>query len=309
MTDLPWVVLVNPTAGGGRGAKWGRRVVEAVSRSGAGVRVVIGTDASDAERRAVSVVGLGARGLLTVGGDGAAHIGINVAAKAGVPFGVVAAGSGNDFARALGTRTLGPEDAVASILQSEVNGGVAVDLGKLASGRYFGCVLSAGFDAAVNAKANTMRHLGGRSRYPLAMLSQLRVFRPMDLVVDVDGTRHRHRSMLVAVGNSSSYGGGMRICPSASMTDGQFQVTIVEEMSVVELLSLFPRVYRGTHVNHPKATVYAGRRVRVYPELASGGSDQANLGLVFADGEQVGAGSITATVSRAALRVLTHSLP
>ena len=222
MTGLPWVVLVNPTAGGGRGARWGRRVVDAVRRSGADARIVVGTDAADAERRAVGIVAQGTQGLLTVGGDGAAHIGINVAVRAGVPLGVVAAGSGNDFARAVGTHALDPEDAVAAMRRADMAWGVSVDVGQLASGRYFGCVLSTGFDAAVNARANKMPGIGGRSRYPLAMLRELRAFRPVDLVVDVDGARHRHRSMLVAVGNSGSYGGGMRICPSASLTDGQF---------------------------------------------------------------------------------------
>lgn len=237
-----------------------------------------------------------------VGGDGAAHIGINVAVRAGVPLGVVSAGSGNDFARAVGVHGVDPEDAVADMRRAEVAGGQVVDLGRLSSGRYFGCVLSMGFDAAVNAKANAMPRLGGRSRYPLAMLSELGAFRALDLVIDVDGHSHAHRGMLVAVGNTGSYGGGMRICPSASLTDGQFAVTVVDEMSITELLRLFPRVYRGTHVDGPKATVYAGTSVSIAPQGTTRGP-------AFADGEQVGAGSVAARVAPAALRVLTRALP
>lgn len=302
MTGSPWVVLVNPTAGGGRGARWGRRVVDALRFGGDDVRVVIAASASDAERRARAVVGQGCRGLIAVGGDGAVHIGINVAMQGGVPLGVVAAGSGNDFARAVGTHGLDPEAAVAEIGHAEIAGGVAVDLGRLATGRYFGCVLSVGFDAAVNARANTMSRLGGRSRYPLAMVSELRAFQPMDVTLDIDAVTHQHRGMLVAVGNAGSYGGGMRICPDASLTDGLFTVTVVDEMSVAELLRLFPRVYRGTHVDHPKATVYVGESVTVSQQHETGGP-------VFADGEQVGAGSASAQVAPAALRVLTRALP
>lgn len=302
MTELPWVALVNPTAGGGRGARWARRVVDALRRNGDEVRVVIATSAVDAERRARAAVAHGCRGLVTVGGDGAAHVGINVAVPGEVPLGVVAAGSGNDFARAVGTHALNPEAAVTELLRSEAAGGVAVDLGRLATGRYFGCVLSVGFDAAVNAKANNMSRLGGRSRYPLAMVSQLRAFRALDVIIDIDGVEEHHRCMLVAVGNARSYGGGMRICPSASLSDGQFTVTVVDEMSVAELLRLFPRVYRGTHVDHPKATVYVGKSITITPE-PDGGSP------VFADGEQVGAGSVSAHVAPAALRVLTRALP
>ena len=277
-------------------------MVDALHRVDGDVRVVIGTSAADAERRAQAVAEQGSRGVVSVGGDGAAHIGINVAMRAGVPLGVVAAGSGNDFARAVGTHGVGPEAAVAQMCRSDAEGGVAVDVGRLASGRYFGCVLSMGFDAAVNAKANTMSRLGGRSRYPLAMLSELRAFRPLDFTLNVDGTRYEHRGMLVAVGNTRSYGGGMLICPTASVTNGRFQVTVIDEMSVAELLLLFPRVYRGTHVDHPKATVYVGKSVEISPRQETGGP-------VFADGEQVGAGSVSATVAPAALRVLTRSLP
>ena len=277
-------------------------MVDALHRVDGDVRVVIGTSAADAERRAQAVAEQGSRGVVSVGGDGAAHIGINVAMRAGVPLGVVAAGSGNDFARAVGTHGVGPEAAVAEMCRSVAESGVAVDVGRLASGRYFGCVLSMGFDAAVNAKANTMSRLGGRSRYPLAMLSELRAFRPLDFTLNVDGTRYEHRGMLVAVGNTRSYGGGMLICPTASVTDGQFQVTVIDEMSVAELLLLFPRVYRGTHVDHPKATVYRGRNVEISPQQDTGGP-------VFADGEQVGMGSVSAALVPAALRVLTRSLP
>ncbi len=267
------------------------------------VRVVLGVNSEDAERRAAEVVAVGAKGLVVVGGDGVVHLGVNVAAQAAVPLGIVACGSGNDFARAVGVDDLDVEEAVESFVGAQAAGGVAVDLGRLDSGRYFGCVLSIGFDAAVNARANRLRGPIGRARYPIAMLAELRAFTPRDVVLEVDDVRHHHRGMLVAIGNTGSYGGGMRICPDASLTDGLFHVTVVEEMSVAELLRLFPIVYRGTHVDHPKTTVYVGSRIRVTPAAEQGG------GPVFADGERVTSGRVTASVAPAALRVLVPALP
>lgn len=299
---------MNPTAGGGRGARWGRRTVTALRDRGHDVRVVVGTTADDAEQRTARAVAAGARALVVVGGDGMVHLGVNVSAAAGVPLGVVPAGSGNDFARTLGVGGLDPVSAVAVMVRADEVGGVDVDLGRVTDGqRYFGCVLSIGFDAAVNARANRMGGPSGRMRYPVAMLAELRAFRPAALAVTVDGMRHEHHAMLVAIGNGPSYGGGMRICPAASLTDGLFTVTVVDEMSVPELLRLFPRVYRGTHVEHPKASVYAGRLVEI--DLSSG----SGVTPVFADGEEVGrgsaGGSIVASVVPHALRVLVPGLP
>ena len=117
---------------------------------------------------------------------------------------------------------------------------------------------------------------GGRARYPVAMLAELGAFRPVALTVTVDGTGHQHHAMLVAIGNAPSYGGGMRICPAASLTDGLFTVTVVDEMSVPQLLRLFPRVYRGTHVEHPKANVYTGRRVSRLVRAGPGGRHRSS---------------------------------
>jgi diacylglycerol kinase (ATP) len=247
-----------------------------------------------------------------------AHIGVNVAASAQVPLGIVPAGSGNDLARALGLSGLDPVSAVAVMVRADAVGGIDIDLGRVGGdrideegvdgGRYFGCVLSTGFDAAVNARANRMHGPGGRVRYPMAMLAELGAFRPVPLTVTVDGERHDHHAMLVAIGNAPSYGGGMRICPAASLTDGLFTVTVVDEMSVPELLRLFPRVYRGTHVQHPKANVYSGRRVDVHFPGGTGPVGSSDTP-VFADGEQITSGSVSASVVPHALRVLVPGLP
>ncbi len=166
---------------------WGVKLVHALRARGDAVRVAIGSNAADAETRASDAVAAGARGLVVVGGDGVAHIGVNVAARAGVPLGIVPAGSGNDLARALGVDGFTVGRRSRRITEAEAAGGRTVTLGQLDNGRFFGCVLSTGFDAAVNARANRMGGPGGRARYPVAMLAELGAFRP----VDVPGHRRR----------------------------------------------------------------------------------------------------------------------
>ena len=77
------------------------------------------------------------------------------------------------------------------------------------------------------------------------------VFRPIPYVIEVDGTRHETRAMLVAVGNGPAYGGGMRVVPDASFDDGLLDVLILHEVSHAELLRVFPKVFKGAHVEPP----------------------------------------------------------
>lgn len=309
MPAPPWIVLVNPTAGGGRGASWGVKTADELRARGEQVRVVVGRSAGDAETRARAALTAAAAGILAVGGDGMVHLGLNLAAELDRPLGIVPAGTGNDFARALGIGGLRPAQAVSALLTATDEGGVTVDAGELSNGNLFGCVLSMGFDAAVNARANRLRVPGGipggRARYPVAMLAELASFGALDLTLDVDGVEHHHRAMLVAVGNTPSYGGGMRICPAASLTDGAFTITVVDEISVAELLRLFPRVYRGTHVSHPRAHVYQGTSVRLVMP------DRPDTVPVYADGEpvEVQGREVLARVRPGAVRVLVPSLP
>ena len=127
----------------------------------------------------------------------------------------------------------------------------AVDLGRV-SGRWFASVLASGFDSLVNERANrmTLAHAAAAA-YDLAILAELRAFQPVPYVLELDGETWETEAMLVAVGNGSSYGGGMRICPDARIDDGLFDVTVVGPISKPEFLRVFPSVYRGTHVRPP----------------------------------------------------------
>lgn len=240
-------------------------------------------------------------GLAVVGGDGMAHLGLNATAGSDVPLGIVPAGTGNDFAHHLALPHGNVRRAVDTVLFGATR---TVDLGRIGDeGPRYGAVLSAGFDAAVNARANRLTRPTGRSRYHLALLAELRAFRPTEVVVVVEGVQHEHRAMLVAVGNGASYGGGMRICPGADLADGLLDVTVVDEISVGQLLRLFPLVYSGRHVEHPAVHVYRGAKVTVRSAV-----DNQHLP-AFADGEQIGLLPITVTADPAALRVRVPHLP
>lgn len=288
-------LFVNPTAGRGRGAHAAQPAASALRDAGFSVRTVLGEDADDALRRAREAVAGGTGALIAVGGDGMMSLALQAVAGTRTPLGVVAVGTGNDFARALGLPIRDP--AAAGRLAAEALKGSAVreiDLG-LVGDRWFGSVLASGFDSRVNDRGNRMRWAGGRFKYDLAILAELAAFRPIAYRMSLDGGPVREiEATLIAVGNGSTYGGGMRICADAVMDDGLFDVTVVGDCSRTTLLKVFPKVYKGTHLGHPVVTVH---RVSSITLEAVGVT-------AYADGEPLGALPLTATCVRGAARVL-----
>ncbi|MFE9488041.1 diacylglycerol kinase [Streptomyces sp. NPDC006641] len=293
-------LFVNPTAGGGRGAHAAQPAASALRDAGFSVRTVLGEDADDALRRSREAVAGGTGALIAVGGDGMMSLALQAVAGTMTPLGVVAVGTGNDFARALGLPIRDP--AAAGRLAAEALKGGAVreiDLGRVGE-RWFGSVLASGFDSRVNDRGNRMRWVGGRFKYDLAILAELAAFKPIPYRIRLDGGPVREiEATLIAVGNGTTYGGGMRICADAVMDDGLFDVTVVGDCSRTTLIKVFPRVYKGTHLGHPKVTVHRASSI----ELAAAGVT------AYADGEQLGALPLTAHCVPGAVRVLVPGPP
>lgn len=289
-------LFVNPTAGRGRGARAAQPAAAALRDAGFSVRTVLGSDAADALRRARAAVDGGTGALIAVGGDGLVSLALQAVAGTPTPLGVIAAGTGNDFARALGLPVRDPAAAgrlAARALKDDSPR--AVDLGRVGGG-WFGTVLASGFDSRVNDRGNRMRWPAGRFKYDLAMVAELAALKPVPYRMTLDdGTEREIEATLIAVGNGSSYGGGMRICAGAELDDGLFDVTVVGDCSRTELLKVFPTVYRGTHLRHPKVTVHRTARITLAAPGLTG----------YADGEALGPLPLTAECVPAAVRVLS----
>lgn len=284
------VLLVNPTSGKGHGLRVAREAADRLRGAGVSVRMVQGHDADEALEVARKVVGEEPEMLVAVGGDGLVHLAAQAAAGTEVPVGIVPAGTGNDVARALDV-PLDTATATAALLAGRVR---AIDLGRVGA-EYFAGVLYAGFDSAVNERTNTMRWPRGRMRYNLAIALELRAFRPLRFLLELDGEEQQLEAMFVSVGNTAQYGGGLRICPGALPDDGLFHVTVIAPVPRRVVPLLMPKLYKGTHVDHPAVRTFTARRVG----LASSGV------LAYADGERVGPLPVHCEVVPNALRVIT----
>ena len=282
-------LVVNPTSGRGLGARIAPVVRERLAAAGLTVDVHATTCAEDVGRISAEVVASGADAVALIGGDGTIHLGAQVLAKSGMPFGVIPAGTGNDFARGIGVPLKDPAAAADLIVAGKTR---TVDLA-VAMDKFITTVVAGGFDSLVNKRANAMRWPKGNSRYTVATLAELRTFSPLEYVVTVDGEVIETKAMLVAVGTGPTYGGGLQICAGAEIDDGLLDITIIEPVSRLTLLQLFPKLSKGTHVGHPRVRALRGRSVRIEsPGITA-----------YADGEVLGALPVDVTLAPGALTV------
>ena len=272
---MPWTAIVNPVAGRGRTQKLLPELERAASSAGISLHVSPEPGAPAKIARAAADDG---HDLVACGGDGLVTEVAGVAADTGRRLAIVPTGAGNDFARVLGYDPKQPLRALDAVAHGHDR---VVDLGRV-NGRWYTCVTASGFDAEANRWANTVRRLSGTTLYVAAVLRTLAVYKPHQFRVTVDGNALETRAWLVAVGNGPAYAGGMNVAPAARLDDGLLDVTIVGAMSRPEFLWTFPKVFKGTHVGHPKITTLRGSHVQLESLDASIPME------VYADGERVG---------------------
>jgi diacylglycerol kinase (ATP) len=231
--------------------------------------------------------------LVVLGGDGAAHQGVQFCAGTGVTLGLVPSGTGNDLARALGI----PPDPVAAVdaLVGNLRARTRrkIDLGQVGD-TWFATVLCCGFDALVNERANAMRWPAGPRRYDLAIVAELAAFRPRPVLVRTDTETVELDATLVAIGNTAWYGGGIPICPDASLDDGFFDVTVVGRVTRRELVRILPSLRAGRHLTHPAVRTLRAREIHL----------DGNTWPAYADGESLGSLPLSARCVPGALTVV-----
>lgn len=287
------VLVVNPTSGGGKGRRLLPATVEELDRLGIQPLVVVSENGDHPEQAAREAVQSGAEVLVALGGDGLVGACANGLLGGETRLAVVPAGNGNDFARSVGMDPKRPLAALAVLDRSAR----AIDVVR-AEGpgweRHYVCVGGAGFDSETNERANRMRRLHGTVKYVVAVFRTLARFRPAEFRLTVDGEEHHLEAMMVAVANSRSYGGGMLVAPDASMSDGILDVCLVGSLSKLSFVATFPKVFKGTHLDHPAVTLLRGRKIEL---------DASRAFTAYADGERLGPLPASFTVLPGALEV------
>ena len=275
-----WLVAINPHSGNGRGAQVAPRVTQFLALRDISYRSIAAASASELSTLvARELDSKNYEGVISVGGDGLAHLVLQLCVPRSIPFAIIPAGTGNDFVRALGWSLEDIEPLLERVISTPAQ---RIDLGNVDS-EWFAAILSTGFDSVVNERANSLPWPKGPQRYNVAIAMELPRFTPIEYEITCDGRSFTTEAMLVAVGNGKSYGGGMNICPQAQLNDGLFDLVILEPVSKLEFLKTFPKVYSGSHLSHPAVKTMRAKKVSI----------SANA-VAYADGERIGAAPISA---------------
>lgn len=247
------LVIANPASqsgAGAEGAQFVERTLAHFDSATEGYRVSL----TNAQGHATSMARAASHfdTVIALGGDGVIHEVVNGLMKIGPTMrprlGIIPLGSGNDFARSLGMALNTPEKSLAQLLQGVTR---KIDLG-LVNDIYFDETLSFGVDAAIALDTMERRQKSGSHGTRLFAASGIDVIRHQlrsyAFKATTDGERLEGNSIIFAVQNGPTYGGGFKICPKADLSDGKLDVCSTKgDPSMAEALLLLGRARFGAH--------------------------------------------------------------
>jgi YegS/Rv2252/BmrU family lipid kinase len=287
--DRRALVIVNPSAGGGRAGRALSHVEAALRAHGMEYRVQATRDIAHATELARGAAAAG-EVAAALGGDGLIGAVAGALRGTGGVLGVLPGGRGNDLSRVLGI----PRDPAEAATVLATGRERALDLGEI-DGRTFVGIASCGFDSEANRIANEARFVRGNLVYAYGALRALAAWRHATFTLGVDGELVTVRGWSVAAANSKAYGGGMFVAPGAELDDGQLDVVTSAASSKLRFLALLPRVFKGTHVDAPEVTVRRARELTIAADRPF---------TVYADGDPIGELPVTVRCLPGAVRVI-----
>lgn len=305
MSEQKAFVIVNPTAANGRVAAQWPTVREHLAGLGLAFDFRLTERPLHATEIAREAAQAGYSPIVAYGGDGTLMEVVNgllgePGRPSAVPLGIIPGGTGSDFVRTLGI----PHDyrqACARLMggtEYRVDVGYATFRGLDGGERsvYFANVAGLGFDGEVVERVQrSSKALGGTLTYLTNLLLTLVYYQNKHVMLRFDGQTQDRRMNSVVVCNGRYFGGAMHIAPPADVQDGEFELVILGDFSKPELVVNVPRVYKGTHLTHPKVQIHKAREVYV---------EAKERMLVQADGELVGQAPASFRIIPSVLRVI-----
>jgi diacylglycerol kinase (ATP) len=266
-------MIVNPASGGGRTARQWPEIARRARSHGLDVDVRVTERRGHAGELARAAAEQAAPLVLAVGGDGTVSEVANGLAGCGgsTELAVVQRGSGCDFGRTFGI----PKDTDRALAIAATGTARTIDLGRVefagrggeTQSRHFANIASAGLTGVAADRVNRGgKPLGATVAFAWAAVATFATYRNTRFCVQIDDERIDQVCNNVIVANCRYFAGGMKILPDADPSDGLLDVLVWGDVSKADLARNLHKLYRGTHVGHPKATIRRARRVVVTPE-------------------------------------------
>ena len=256
-TDRPLAIL-NPAAVGGRCGKQAAHALSRLKAGGIEADVTYTSRAGDGTRLARAAWAEGRREIIAIGGDGTSYEVVNglfPEAKDGPAgdrptLGFLPLGTGNSFLRDFTDR--GAEHSIQAIVEGRSQPCDVIELECREASVFYINILSFGFTAEVGALTNRRFKRLGQAGYNVSTVLKVLGLRSHVFPMSVDGAeRDETPCTFVSLNNSRFTGGKMMMAPHADTADGKVAVVVVGEMGRIELLRTFPKIFEGTHVDHP----------------------------------------------------------
>jgi diacylglycerol kinase (ATP) len=298
-------VIVNPVAANGTVGKRWPQMQDALRAAGGQFDASLTEGPNHATELTKKALSAGYRTIVAIGGDGTLNEVVNGLVVEGmvdrtVNLGIIPGGTGSDSVRTLGI----PHDyrtACHCLLRGKPH---CIDLGLITCvsegqevQRYFLNVAGLGFDGEIAERANrSSKALGSTLPFLSSLFVKLLTYQNKTVEVTLDGQQHlQQKANSVLVCNGRYAAGSMHIAPHAALDDGLFDVVIIGDTSKLEVIANVPRIYRGTHLSHPKVDEYRAREVQVQAQERM---------FLQADGELIGEAPATFQIIPQALHVL-----
>jgi YegS/Rv2252/BmrU family lipid kinase len=286
-----YYIIFNPTAGAGRSVKAMQRVEQHLKENGIAYETAVTQYARHSMELAAAAIGKGYEGILSVGGDGTLLEIAQVLQGTDETLGVIPAGTGNDFRRAIGV----PRDPVEALRVALRGSKKRVDIGMLDDGKVFLNVAGTGFDVEVIKYTEKVRRIAtGSLAYYLGIVMSLFAYKSVSLTITANGKSFERKSLLIAIANGRCYAGGLMVAPQSDAADGLFNVAVIRAMPNRKILFELPKMQHGEPEKIP------GFEAFQCSELTIGCDKKLAFNL---DGEVYGQTPVTMRVVPAALNV------
>lgn len=237
-----YYLIFNPTAGAGRSIKALQSVEQKLTDHNIKYEVVSTQYKGHALELAKQAIGKGYIGIISVGGDGTLLEVAEGLYGSSETLGVIPAGTGNDFRQAIGV----PRDPVEALDIILKGYRMSVDIGLLNGEKCFLNVAGTGFDVDVIKNTNRVRRfLTGGAAYYLGIVLSIFRYKNANIRITMNGQTYERTVLLIAIANGKSFAGGLQIGPDASVTDGLFNVVIINRLPKWRILIELPKLQRG----------------------------------------------------------------
>lgn len=258
-----WLLISNPTSGRWKSLAERREIEAELDRRGKSYTTIEKRDLEQCLSSFESLIkdSTPISGVIVLGGDGTIHHIANslLKSKVPIPVGVIPLGTGNDFAFQCGLNGSSLSELLDIYLTKQ-----PVEIDVIAVNEQF-ClqVLSTGFDAQVSARSHRLPAIIGNARYLLGLLIELLRLKPISYEISINGVKRNIDAIMISCANGRNYGGGMLISPLSDHQDGVFELIIIHPVSRFELLKVFPRIFKGSHIHHHAVEVVRVSEVEI----------------------------------------------